>query len=79
MHGKESKSIKRLMEFSISQHSGIGGEGGLTGPLCTLICSKKSEPFLAFLAFNLHKHLSLQTDRQLWGGLNNQSSEKSIS
>lgn len=51
----------------------------MTGPLCKLICSKTSAPFFTFLAFNLHQHLVLPTDRQLQGGLNNQSSEKSIS
>lgn len=46
----------------------------MTGPLWKLICSKTSAPFLAFL----DEHLVLPTDRQLQGGLNNQSSEKSI-
>lgn len=78
MHGKESKPNVKLIKFSICQQNRIWGEGELTGPLCKLICSKMSAPFLAFLSFNLREHLVLPTDRQLQGGLNNQSSEKSI-
>lgn len=79
MYGKKSKSNKRLIKFSLNQRDGIGGEGGLTGPLCKLMCSKTPAPFLALLAFHLQEHLVLPTDRQLQGGSNNQSSEKSVS
>lgn len=51
----------------------------MAGPLCKLLCSEMSLLFLAFFALNLHEHLGSQTDRQLWGELNNQSSQKSIS
>lgn len=79
MYGRESKHNKKRIQFCITQHNGVWGEGRLTRPLCKLICSKMSVSFLAFLAFNLHEHLGSQTDRRLWGELNNRSSEKSIS